>query len=63
MAEIPIEKFIESMNRISPYWTKTVQLVAQAGKIVLVKCEGFSWGSGIANEVIERKEEYEVRKH
>jgi len=46
MTEKAIEKFIESMNRTSNYWTKDVQLVAQNGKIVLVKCEGFTWGSG-----------------
>lgn len=40
-----IEKFQESMNNISPFWTKAVEVTAQDGEIVLIKCEGFCFKS------------------
>ena len=40
-----LEKFTEAMNSVSPYWTKAVEVTAQEGEIVIIKCDGFSWKS------------------
>lgn len=29
------------MNRVSPFWTKEVEVTAQRGEIVFIRCEGF----------------------
>lgn len=39
------EKFIRAMNRTSPYWTKAIEVVAQEGKITVIKHEGFTFKS------------------
>lgn len=48
-----IEKFtaalpeiIARQNRISLYWNLPVELVAQNGKVEIVKCAGFTFRSG-----------------
>jgi len=38
-----LSKFIGSMNFVSPYWTKAVEIVSKGGKVVAVKHEGFTW--------------------
>lgn len=43
MPKTAIEKFTESMNIISDFWTKEIEVVAQNGKIIMVKCDGFTW--------------------
>jgi|WetSurMetagenome_2_1015567.scaffolds.fasta_scaffold170715_3 hypothetical protein len=40
-----IEKFQASMNQISPFWTKELEVTAQDGEIVVIKCEGFCFKS------------------
>ena len=40
-----IEKFQEAMNKTSLFWSKQVEIVAQEGKVILIKCEGFVWKS------------------
>jgi bisphosphoglycerate-dependent phosphoglycerate mutase len=48
-----LEKFQHSMNTISPYWTKDVEVTAQEGEIVLIKCEGFCFKSDRSKEMPE----------
>jgi hypothetical protein len=33
------------MNNVSGFWTKQVEVTAQAGEVVLVRCEGFTFKS------------------
>jgi len=40
-----IEKFIKSMNKMSSYWTKSVELTAHEGEIIRIKCDGFTFKS------------------
>ena len=40
-----IEKFQKAMNKISPFWTKVLEVTAQDGEIVVIKCEGFCFKS------------------
>ena len=47
-----LEKFQVSMNKISPYWTKNIEVTAQDGEIVLIRCEGFCFKSDRVKEVI-----------
>lgn len=36
-----LDKFKEAMNQTSPFWTKQIEVTAQEGEIVSIKCEGF----------------------
>jgi bisphosphoglycerate-dependent phosphoglycerate mutase len=40
-----LEKFKQAMNKISPFWTKNIEVTAQDGEIVLIKVEGFCFKS------------------
>jgi hypothetical protein len=40
-----LEKFCKAMNGVSPFWTKDVEITAQAGEVVVIKCEGFCFKS------------------
>ena len=40
-----LEKFMNAMNGVSPFWTKNVEIQVQNGEIVLIKCEGFHFKS------------------
>ena len=42
-----VEKFKRAMNKSSLYWTKKIEVVAQEGKIIIVRCEGFCWKSDV----------------
>lgn len=48
-----LEKFQAGMNQISPFWTKTLEVTAQEGEIILIKCEGFCFKSDKVKEVSE----------
>lgn len=41
-----LDKFIQTMNDVSPYWTKTVELTAKDGEVVVVKHDNFVWHGG-----------------
>jgi len=40
-----LEKFQKAMNTTSPFWVKTLEVTAQGGEIVLIKCDGFCFKS------------------
>lgn len=43
MCKEALEVFVRKMNETSEFWTKTVELKAQNGRVVIVKCEGFTF--------------------
>lgn len=53
-----LEKFVEAMNKVSPFWTKNsehnLEIIAKHGKIVCVKCDGFSFMSDDKREPINQ---------
>lgn len=48
-----LEKFQAAMNQVSPFWTKNLEVTAQRGEIVLIKCEGFCFKSDLAKDPVE----------
>lgn len=38
-----LEKFIKKTNETSIFWTKNVELIAQNGEVIIVKCDGFTF--------------------
>jgi len=44
-----LEKFTEAMNRTSPFWTKDLEVTAQKGEIIVIKCDGFCFKSDDEN--------------
>ena len=42
-----LEKFIEAMNKTSGFWVKSIEIHAQDGKVVFIRCDGFCFKGDI----------------
>lgn len=40
-----MEKFVQKMNEVTDYWTKSIEVQAKEGKICLVKYDGWVFKS------------------